>query len=162
MATAAMGLMTFSSPAVASTAGAAAESLVAGSVAAESTATTMTTESPAPVAMAGNKAHFPGNDGQGHEVTFDSKSFMVDGERLNVWSGEFHHWRLPGTDDWRDMFQKMRASGFNAVSLYFFWGLHSTEPGQFDFTGLKDIDLLLTMAEEEGLHGRASGVPDEE
>lgn len=152
MATAAMGLMTFSSPAVASTAGAAAESLVAGSVAAESTATTMTTESPAPVAMAGNKAHFPGNDGQGHEVTFDSKSFMVDRERLNVWSGEFHHWRLPGTDDWRDMFQKMRASGFNAVSLYFFWGLHSTEPGQFDFTGIKDIDLLLTMAEEEGLY----------
>lgn len=155
MATAAMGLMTFSSPALATSAGASAETVVTGPVTTESSATTAstaTTESTATAAMAGNKVNFPGNDGQGHEVTFDSKSFMVDGERLNVWSGEFHHWRLPGTDDWRDMFQKMRASGFNAVSLYFFWGLHSTEPGQFDFTGIKDIDLLLTMAEEEGLY----------
>ncbi|WP_373418349.1 beta-galactosidase [Arthrobacter sp. BF1] len=36
-------------------------------------------------------------------------------------SGEFHCWRLTGTDDWRDMFHKMRASGFSAVSLHFFW-----------------------------------------
>ncbi|MDJ0315085.1 beta-galactosidase [Arthrobacter sp. H35-D1] len=133
MATAAMGLMTISSPALA--------------IDSETTVETV-----AESAMAGDKVVFPGNDGQSHEVTFDSKSFMVDGERLNVWSGEFHYWRLPGTDDWRDMFQKMRASGFNAVSLYFFWGLHSTESGEFDFTGIKDIELLLTMAEEEGLY----------
>lgn len=103
-------------------------------------------------AFAQKKVLFPGNDGKAHTVTTDSKSMMVDGKRLNVWSGEFHYWRLPSTNDWRDAFQKMRASGFNAVSLYFFWGLHSTEPDKFDFTGIKDIDLLLTMAEEEGLY----------
>lgn len=102
--------------------------------------------------MAGNKVIFPGSDGKAHDVAFDSKSFTADGERLNVWSGEFHHWRLPGTDDWRDMFQRLRAGGFNAVSLCFFWGLHSTESGEFNFTGIKDIELLLTMAEEEGLY----------
>ncbi|MDD0860046.1 beta-galactosidase [Arthrobacter alpinus] len=133
MATAAMGLMAISSPALAENPPA-------------------TVDSVASSAMSGNKVLFPGNDGQEHTVTFDSKSYMVDGERLNVWSGEFHYWRLPGTDDWRDMFQKMRASGFNAVSLYFFWGLHSTESGKFDFTGIKDLELLLTMAEEEGLY----------
>ncbi|WP_374953409.1 beta-galactosidase [Arthrobacter sp. N199823] len=36
-------------------------------------------------------------------------------------SGEFHCWRLTGTDDWRDTFHKRRASGFSAVSLHFFW-----------------------------------------
>lgn len=53
----------------------------------------------------------------------------------------------------------MRASGFNAVSLYFFWGVHSTEPDKFDFTGNKDIDLLLTAAEEEGLYVIARSGP---
>ncbi len=139
MATAALGLMAISSPALAT-------------AVPEEPAYPALAQPAQLAATAGNKISFPGNDGQGHEVTFDSKSFKVDGERLNVWSGEFHHWRLPGTDDWRDMFQKMRANGFNAVSLYFFWGLHSTESGKFDFTGLKDIELLLTMAEEEGLY----------
>ncbi|WP_157560940.1 beta-galactosidase [Humibacter albus] len=96
--------------------------------------------------------HFPGNDGASHKVTYDSKSIKVDGQRLTVFSGEFHYWREPSTSDWRDVFQKMRAAGFNAVSLYFFWGLHSTKPGEYDFTGIKNIDLLLTMAQQEGLY----------
>ncbi|GAB3797510.1 hypothetical protein GCM10028798_08860 [Humibacter antri] len=104
------------------------------------------------VADVQNSVHFPGNDGKHHTVTYDSKSIKVDGQRLNVFSGEFHYWREPSTSDWRDIFQKMRAAGFNAVSLYFFWGLHSSQPGKFDFSGIKNIDLLLTMAQQEGLY----------
>lgn len=98
---------------------------------------------------------FPGNDGKPHKVTFDKNSFMVDGQRLNLWSGEIHYWRAPDVNSWRDLFQKMRANGYNAVSLYFFWGLHqSKEGGPFDFSKgtIKDLDLLLTMAQEEGLY----------
>ena len=98
---------------------------------------------------------FPGNDGKPHKVTFDKNSFMVDGQRLNVWSGEIHYWRAPDVNSWRDLFQKMRANGYNAVSLYFFWGLHqSKEGGPFNFSKgtIKDLDLLLTMAQEEGLY----------
>lgn len=98
---------------------------------------------------------FPGNDGKPHKVTFNKNSFMVDGQRLNVWSGEIHYWRAPDVNSWRDLFQKMRANGYNAVSLYFFWGLHqSKDGGPFDFSKgtIKDLDLLLTMAQEEGLY----------
>ncbi|MFF1925595.1 beta-galactosidase [Streptomyces sp. NPDC058221] len=95
---------------------------------------------------------FPGNDSRPHTVAWDEKSLKVDGERLVVWSGEFHYWRLPSPDQWRDVLQKLKASGFNAVSLYFFWGYHSSEPGTYDFSGVRDIDRLLTMAEEEGLY----------
>lgn len=98
---------------------------------------------------------FPGNDGKSHKVSFDKNSFMIDGQRLNIWSGEFHYWRLPDENGWRDIFQKMRANGYNAVSLYFFWGLHqSSKDGSFDFSpdSIKDIDKLLTIAEEEGLY----------
>ncbi|MCI9887721.1 beta-galactosidase [Micrococcales bacterium 31B] len=95
----------------------------------------------------------PATSAAGRAVSWDAHSFSVAGERLNVWSGEFHHWRLPSPEHWRDLLQKMRAAGYNTVSLYFFWGLHQSElGGDFDFSGIGDIDTLLTMAAEEGLY----------
>lgn len=104
-----------------------------------------------PVATA-TTHRFAGNDGRPHTVTRDEKSLKIDGERLVVWSGEFHYWRLPSPDQWRDVLQKLKASGFNTVSLYFFWGFHSSAPGSYDFSGVRDIGRLLTMAEQEGLY----------
>ena len=96
---------------------------------------------------------FPGNDGRPHTLGHDRRSFLIDGQRLQIWSGELHHWRVPSAEGWRDVFQKLRAAGFNAVSLYFFWGLHqSVEGGPFDFDGIRDIDRLLALASEEGLY----------
>ena len=98
-------------------------------------------------------ATFPGNDSRPHAVTWDDRSFFVDGERILIFSGEIHHWRVPAPAQWRELLQLLRASGFNAVSFYFFWGLHQSEPGgAFDFSGIRDLDLLLTMAAEEGLY----------
>ncbi|MFD4338031.1 beta-galactosidase [Streptomyces anulatus] len=105
-----------------------------------------------PSSIVREAAPFPGNDGRPHAVTWDANSLKIDGKRLSVWSGEFHYWRLPSPDQWRDVLQKLKASGFNAVSLYFFWGYHSSKPGSYDFTGVRDIDRLLTMAEQEGLY----------
>lgn len=95
---------------------------------------------------------FPGNDGRAHEVTWDGSSMMVDGVRTPILSGEFHYWRLPSPDSWRDVFQKMRAAGFNAVSLYFNWGYHSQKRGDYDFTGVRDIDRVMREAEAAGLY----------
>src|SRR6266545_2507402 len=75
-----------------------------------------------------------------HTVSFDHYSLTVDGQRLFLWSGELHYWRLPSPDLWRDVLQKMKAAGFNAVSVYFDWGFHSPAPGVYDFTGVRDID----------------------
>jgi beta-galactosidase GanA len=85
-------------------------------------------------------------------VSYDSRSLMIDGKRTIIWAGEFHPFRLPSPDLWRDVFQKMKASGFNAVSLYFDWGYHSPKQGVYDFTGIRDIDRVLDMAAEEGLY----------
>jgi beta-galactosidase GanA len=90
--------------------------------------------------------------GQPHTVTYDGYSFLIDGQRTYLWSGEFHSFRLPSPDLWRDILQKMKAAGFNTTSLYFDWGYHSARPGHYDFTGVRDVDRLLTMAEEEGLY----------
>ena len=85
-------------------------------------------------------------------VTWDEQSLFIDGKREVIWSGEFHPFRLPDTNGWRDIYRKMKASGFNTVALYIYWGYHSPAPGVYDFTGIRDMDLAIRMAEEEGLY----------
>jgi beta-galactosidase GanA len=87
-----------------------------------------------------------------HTVSFDGYSFIIDGQRTYIWSGEFHYFRLPSPSLWLDIFQKMKAAGFNATSLYFDWDYHSPRPGVYDFTGVRDVDTLLDMAQEAGLY----------
>src|SRR5206468_6357281 len=87
-----------------------------------------------------------------HTVSFDKYSLIVDGQRLVLWSGEFHYWRLPSPDLWRDVLQKMKAAGLNATSIYFDWGYHSPKAGVYDFSGIRDVDKLLTIASEVGIY----------
>jgi beta-galactosidase GanA len=97
--------------------------------------------------------------GTAHTVSFDGYSFLIDGQRTYIWSGEFHYFRLPSPDLWLDIFQKMKAAGFNAVSIYFDWGYHSPAPGVYDFTGVRDVGKLLDMAQEAGLYVIARPAP---
>ncbi|MER5428589.1 beta-galactosidase [Streptomyces sp. NPDC002588] len=87
-----------------------------------------------------------------HTVTYDQYSVQVDGKPLYLWGAEFHYFRLPSPDAWRDVLQKIKAGGFNAVSLYFDWGYHSPKPGSYDFTGIRDVERLLDEAERAGLY----------
>jgi beta-galactosidase GanA len=87
-----------------------------------------------------------------HTITYDRYSLMIDGERTWLWSAEFHYFRLPDQDLWRDQLEKLKATGFTAVSLYFSWAYHSPAPGVYDFTGVRDIDRLLDIAEDVGLY----------
>jgi beta-galactosidase GanA len=87
----------------------------------------------------------------GHTVSFDKYSLLVDGRRVVLWSGEFHPFRLPSPSLWADVLQKMRANGYNAVSIYVSWNYHSPAPGVYDFTGVRDLDLFLTTAAQAGI-----------
>jgi beta-galactosidase GanA len=87
-----------------------------------------------------------------HEITWDSRSLKIDDHRVFIWSGEMHPFRLPSPGAWRDVLQKMRAIGFNTVSFYFPWGYFTPSPGVYDFSGVRDIDGILRMAEEESLY----------
>ncbi|HEV3229596.1 MAG TPA: beta-galactosidase [Solirubrobacteraceae bacterium] len=90
--------------------------------------------------------------GQPHKVSWDRYSLMIDGQGLAIWSGEFHYFRLPSPNLWRDVLEKIKAGGFNTVSLYFSWAYHSSAPGSYDFSGIRDVDRLLTMAEQAGVY----------
>lgn len=54
-------------------------------------------------------------------VTWDEHSIMVRGERILLYSGEFHPFRLPVPSLWLDIFQKIKAAGFSGVSFYADW-----------------------------------------
>lgn len=85
-------------------------------------------------------------------IAWDRHSLIIDGKREMIFAGEFHPFRLPSPSLWRDVLQKMKASGLNAVSFYFSWGYHSAKPGHYDFTGIRNIERAIQMAEEEGLY----------
>ncbi|MET7431248.1 beta-galactosidase [Streptomyces flaveolus] len=112
----------------------------------------------APSAYAGSSAPTgpaplpPSADGERHTIGYDRYSLLVDGRRLVVWSGEMHPFRLPSPSLWRDVLQKMRAHGYNAVSIYVAWNYHSPAPGEYDFSGVRDLDLFLRTAAETGLY----------
>ncbi|MHC3472155.1 glycoside hydrolase family 35 protein [Streptomyces sp. 7R007] len=106
----------------------------------------------APTVPTGPAPAPPAADGVRHTVGFDRYSLLVDGARLVVWSGEMHPFRLPSPSLWRDVLQKMRAYGYNTVSVYVSWNYHSPAPGHYDFTGVRDLDLFLRTAAETGLY----------
>ncbi|HIH97918.1 MAG TPA: hypothetical protein HA346_02800 [Thermoplasmata archaeon] len=91
-------------------------------------------------------------DGNPHHVTFDKYSLIIDGEREFIIGGEFHYFRLPSVKLWRDILTKIKASGYNTVSIYFYWGYHSPAEGVYNFSGIRDIELLLNLCEEIGLY----------
>ncbi|KAL1880615.1 hypothetical protein Daus18300_001226 [Diaporthe australafricana] len=85
-------------------------------------------------------------------VAWDSYSLSVNGERVFINSAEFHYQRLPVPELWLDIFHRLKANGFNTVSVYFFWSYHSASKGVFDFESPgKDIQQLFDYAKEAGL-----------
>ena len=87
-----------------------------------------------------------------HTVTFDKYSLMIDGQRTFIQSGEFDAFRLPSPSLWRDILEKMKSNGYNAVTIYFDWGYHSPAPGVYDFTGVRNMDELLNIADQVGIY----------
>ncbi len=90
--------------------------------------------------------------GKPKKIAWDEHSLQVDGKRVVVWSGEIHPFRLPNPSLWRDVIQKMKAVGFNGVAFYFDWGYHSPAPGVYDFSGVRNVERALEIAEEEGMY----------
>ncbi|KDR78586.1 hypothetical protein GALMADRAFT_244026 [Galerina marginata CBS 339.88] len=91
-------------------------------------------------------------------VTWDPKSLTLLGQRVFILSAEIHPWRLPGNPNlWSDIFQKVKANGFNTVSFYVNWATHfptpSTNGGQGDFQAgtYRDIQGFIDAAKNAGL-----------
>ncbi|PCG98627.1 Glycoside hydrolase, family 35 [Penicillium occitanis (nom. inval.)] len=85
-------------------------------------------------------------------VTWDSQSLSVNGERMMIFSGEFHPFRLPSPSLWLDVFQKVKALGFNTVSFYVDWALLEGKPGEFRAEGVFALEPFFEAATQAGIY----------
>jgi len=85
-------------------------------------------------------------------VGWDEHSLFVHGERVMIFSGEFHPYRLPVPSLYLDVFQKIRAMGLNCVSFYVDWALLEGKPGRFSAEGIFDLAPFFKAAKDAGVY----------
>ncbi|TKX19907.1 putative beta-galactosidase A [Elsinoe australis] len=85
-------------------------------------------------------------------VTFDNSSLFVRGERVLFFSGEVHPYRLPVPGLWLDLFQKIKALGFNGVSFYTSWASLEGKQGEFIAEGIFNFDDFFKAASDAGIY----------
>ncbi|EMC91653.1 glycoside hydrolase family 35 protein [Baudoinia panamericana UAMH 10762] len=85
-------------------------------------------------------------------VTWDEHSLFVRGERVLFYSGEFHPFRLPVPGLWLDVFQKIKALGYNGVSFYVDWALVEGKQGEFNASGVFAFEPFFQAASTAGIY----------
>ena len=85
-------------------------------------------------------------------LSFDNQSFLIDGKRDFLVSGEFHYFRVPAAD-WRRRMELFKKAGGNCLATYVPWGIHEPEEGKILFGDRPERDLaaFLRTAAEAGL-----------
>ena len=84
-------------------------------------------------------------------LTYNDKSFLMDGKPYTILSGAMHYFRIP-REYWHDRLLKLKEIGFNTVETYTAWNLHEREEGVFDFTGMLDVAAYVDEAAALGLN----------
>lgn len=60
--------------------------------------------------------------------------------------------RLPVPGLWLDIFQKIKALGYNGVSFYAAWALHESKPGSFQAEGVFAWEPYFDAAKKAGIY----------
>ncbi|KAF4460997.1 beta-galactosidase [Fusarium albosuccineum] len=84
-------------------------------------------------------------------VSWDEHSLFINDERVTIFSAEIHPFRLPVPSLYLDLFQKVKAMGFNMVSFYVDWALLEGKPGEFRSEGVLDLEPFIDAAKEAGI-----------
>lgn len=90
--------------------------------------------------------------GKPQTVGYDKYSMIIGGKHVYITAGEFDPWRTPSPSLWLDDLQKMKADGYNAVTVYFDWDYNSPAPGVYNFGGVRNYNEFLNMAQRAGLY----------
>lgn len=62
------------------------------------------------------------------------------------------HGRLPVPSLWLDVFQKVKALGFNCISFYTDWALLEGKPGDYRAEGIFALEPFFEAAKEAGIY----------
>lgn len=91
-----------------------------------------------------------GTKGIDRSIAFDSESFILDGKRIFLHSGEMPYFRTPRSQ-WRDRLLKAKRGFLNCVSTYVPWNWHERREGEICFEGDRDVEEWIRIAQELGL-----------
>lgn len=84
-------------------------------------------------------------------LDFDRTSYLSNGQRVFLISGELHYFRVPH-QGWRDRLEKLKVAGGNCIATYVPWLLHEPEEGRFDFLEAQlDFERFLDLCQEVGV-----------
>ncbi len=86
-------------------------------------------------------------------VHLDRRGIVFDdtGECLPLYSGAVHYWRLDPAS-WRLILTRVQDLGFRCIETYVPWSVHEVAPGEFDFSGHRDVDAFLRLCGDLGLY----------
>ncbi|MCB9845342.1 MAG: beta-galactosidase [Phycisphaeraceae bacterium] len=83
-------------------------------------------------------------------ITFDGRSFQIDGRRVWLAGGTICPTLLP-REAWADRIWKAKRSGLNTIDVPVIWSAHEARPGVFDFEGGRDLRAFLELVGHAGL-----------
>lgn len=86
------------------------------------------------------------------EFKFDQQSFIINGERKFLISGEFQYYRVP-KKDWEKRLDIFIKAGGNCIASYVPWVIHEPKEGEilFDDCDERDLADFLKLVNNKGL-----------
>ncbi|XP_049673186.1 beta-galactosidase [Accipiter gentilis] len=83
-------------------------------------------------------------------IDYNCDCFVKDGRPFRYISGSIHYSRVPRYY-WKDRLLKMKMAGLDAIQTYVPWNYHEPEVDMYDFSGDKDLEYFLQLANDTGL-----------
>lgn len=84
-------------------------------------------------------------------LTYDGRSFQIDGRRIWIVSGSLHYARIP-REHWEERIHAAKQAGLNTIDVPVFWARHETRAGHFDFSGDNDLRQFVQLIAQAGLY----------
>ncbi|KAK2839709.1 hypothetical protein Q5P01_013449 [Channa striata] len=88
--------------------------------------------------------------GRSFSIDYKNNCFLKDGKPFQYISGSIHYSRIPPYY-WKDRLVKMYMTGLNAIQVYVPWNFHEAVQGVHNFTGDRDLERFLDLANQTGL-----------
>lgn len=87
---------------------------------------------------------------QARLLTTNTTDYLLDGKKHLIIAGSMSYYRM-FPEVWQDRLEKLLALGANTVEVYVPWNLHEPQKGEFEFSGLADLEGFLKASAEVGL-----------
>ncbi|KAK8813133.1 hypothetical protein WA158_002725 [Blastocystis sp. Blastoise] len=97
-----------------------------------------------------NYIYYSELEGKPYNITWDKRSFMINGRRTLFLAGSVHYPRAT-PEMWDTVLDQAVEDGFNLIQIYTFWNYHEPIEGEFNWEGRGNLRLFLDKCKERGL-----------